>query len=119
MSKPKPSTQYTQADYLKDFKTILDLMYQTTERKNSDYTGDLSDPFKNFRMIEEMGVCSTEAGVITRLTDKLMRMSGFVKNGVLKVQDEKIEDTAIDMAVYAIIFALIVKSKKKNETDRL
>lgn len=107
---------YTQEDYLEDFKAITDLMYETTKRKNSDYTGDASDPFKNFRMIEEMGVCTTEAGVITRLTDKLMRMGGFVKNGVLQVQDEKIEDTAIDMAVYAIIFALIVKSKKKTHS---
>lgn len=108
-------SEYTQEDYLKDFKAITDLMYETTKRKNSDYTGDVSDPFKNFRMIEEMGVCTTEAGVITRLTDKLMRMGGFVKNGVLLVQDEKIEDTAIDMAVYAIIFALIVKSKKHGK----
>lgn len=111
------SKDYTQADYLQDFKAITDLMYQTTERKNSDYTGDITDPFKNFRMIEEMGVCSTEAGIITRMTDKLMRMSGFVKNGVLKVQDEKIEDTAIDLAVYAIIFALTIKSKKNGTIE--
>lgn len=108
------SKDYTQADYLRDFKTITDLMYQTTERKNSDYTGDVTDPFKNFRMIEDMGVCSVEAGIVTRLTDKLMRMSGFVKNGVLQVQDEKIEDTAIDLAVYSIIFALYIKNKKED-----
>ena len=111
--------QYTQADYLADFKEITDLMYETTRKKNTDYTGDASDPFKNFRMIEEMGVCSAEAGIITRLTDKLMRMSGFVKNGVLQVQDEKIEDTDVDLAVYSIIFALMVKSKKLSPVQDL
>lgn len=111
----KPHTeQYTQADYLEDFKAITDLMYETTRKKNTDYTGDLSDPFKNFRVVEEMGLISAEAGVLVRLSDKFSRMAGFVKNGTLQVADEKIEDTAVDMAVYAIIFALLIRSKKNE-----
>ena len=108
-------SKYTQEDYLKDFKDITDLMYETTRKKNTDYTGDASDPFKNFKMVEEMGLLSAEAGVLVRISDKLSRMAGFVKNGTLLVADEKIEDTAIDLAVYSIIFALIVKSKKQQK----
>ena len=104
---------YTQEQYLKDFREILELMYETTYKKNTDYTGDKSDPFKNFKIVEDLGILSAEEGVIVRITDKLSRMAGFVRNGVLQVEDEKIEDTAIDLAVYSIIFALLVKNKKR------
>lgn len=102
----------TQEQYLEAFKEITDMMYETTRRKNSDYTGGVDDAFRNFKVVEALDLLSAEAGVLVRLSDKLSRMSGFVKNGTLLVADEKIEDTAIDMAVYAIIFALIVRSKK-------
>lgn len=108
---------YTQEDYLKDFKEITDLMYETTKKKNTDYTGDASDPFKNFKIVEQMGIIDAEAGILVRLSDKFSRMAGFVKNGTLLVADEKIEDTAVDMAVYAIIFALLVKSKKRDMVE--
>lgn len=88
------------------------MMYETTRKKNTDYSGGVDDPFRNFKVVEALGLLTAEAGVLVRLSDKLSRMSGFVKSGTLLVQDEKIEDTAIDMAVYAIIFALIIKQKK-------
>lgn len=101
-----------QEKYLKDFKTITEEMYKITLAKNSDYTGDSSQPFKNFTMVETMGAATTEQGFFTRMTDKIMRIAGFLKNGTLKVADEKIEDTLMDLANYCILFICYLRSKK-------
>jgi len=107
----------SQEDYLQRFKEITDEMYETTKRKNSDYTGDSCNAFKNFTMVEELssGKISTEEGFFTRMTDKMMRFGGFIKNGTLKVADEKIEDTLLDLAVYCILFVVYRRSKTEKE----
>lgn len=102
-----------QAEYLENFKKITEQMYETTYRKNTDYTGaDAGDPFKNFRAVELMGVASAEQGFFTRMIDKMMRIGGFIKNGTLKVADEKVEDTLMDLAVYCILFICYLRDKK-------
>lgn len=107
----------SQAHYLEHFKKITDEMFETTKRKNADYTGDDSDAFKNFTAVELMtgGAVTTEEGFFTRMTDKMMRFGGFIRNGVLKVQDEKIEDTILDLAVYCILFVCYRRSKRDIE----
>lgn len=101
--------------YLENFKKITEEMYEITYRKNSDYTGDTSDPFKNFTMVETMGVATAEQGFFTRMNDKMMRFAGFIKNGTLKVADEKIEDTLMDLAVYCILLICYRRSKRQNQ----
>lgn len=103
----------TQEQYLKTFKEITDKMYTVTKAKNSDYTGDDNDAFKNFKAVELMGVTTVEVGFFTRMTDKMMRLAGFLRNGFLKVADEKIEDTLMDLAVYSIILICYLREKKK------
>jgi len=101
-----------QDQYLKDFEALTAKMLKITKAKNADYTGDTSRPFKNFEMVETMGFSSTEQGFCTRLTDKIMRVAGFVKNGTLQVKDERVEDTLLDMANYCLLFICYLKSKK-------
>lgn len=109
----------SQEEYLAMFKSITDQMYEITKAKNSDYTGDASDAFKNFTQVENAteGKISTEEGFFTRITDKYMRFAGFIKNGSLKVADEKIEDTLLDMAVYCILLVCYRRAKKKEATE--
>lgn len=102
----------TRDEYLQTFKELTDEMYRITQAKNSDYTGDVSSPFKNFTMVETMGFASTEQGFLTRITDKVMRVSSFVKNGILLVADEKVEDTLLDCANYCLLFICYLRSKK-------
>lgn len=106
----------SQEKYLAEFKKVTDTMYETTKRKNSDYTGDAGDAFKNFTQVENAtdGKVSTEEGFFTRITDKYMRFAGFIKNGTLQVADEKIEDTLLDMAVYCILFVIYRRNKKAS-----
>ncbi len=98
--------------YLKRFKEITETMYEITLKKNSDYCGSPDLPFKNFTMVEQMGFASTEQGFLTRITDKVMRISSFVKNGTLAVEDEKVTDTLCDLANYAILMMCYLESKK-------
>lgn len=99
-------------EYLKNFKELTDRMLEITTAKNKDYTGDDNSPFKNFTMVETMGFASTEQGFLTRITDKVMRVSSFVKHGILHVADEKVEDTLLDCANYCLLMICYLRSKK-------
>lgn len=99
-------------EYLVEFERLTTEMLAITTKKNSDYTGDDSSPFKNFTMVETMGFATTEQGFCTRITDKVMRIAGFVKNGTLQVEDEKVEDTLLDLANYALLMICYLRSKK-------
>jgi hypothetical protein len=89
-------------------------MVEITISKNHDYTGDSDDPFANFRLVEAVGVTTPEVGFLTRMLDKFARINSFVRKGILKVKDEKIEDTLLDLANYCILFAAFIKSKKDS-----
>ena len=108
-----PTTK--QEQYLADFEELTKKMYEITKAKNSDYCGDVSQPFKNFTMVETMGFATTEQGFCTRLTDKMMRIAGFVNNGTLEVKDESVEDTLLDCANYALLFICYLRSKKNHD----
>ena len=102
-------------EYLKEFEQLTTKMLETTKKKNSDYTGDDNSPFKNFTMVETMGFSTTEQGFLTRMTDKIMRVSSFVKNGTLQVKDESATDTLLDLANYALLMICYLKSKKDEQ----
>ena len=101
-----------QEQYLQRFKELTELMYETTKKKNTDYTGGDTQPFKNFEMVEVLGFATTEQGFMTRITDKVMRIAGFVKNGTLQVVDEKVTDTLLDCATYCLLMICYLESKK-------
>lgn len=83
-------------------------------RKNHDYAGsDGSTPFKNFELSEALGICSTELGMALRLSDKLQRITNFLKEGEFKVEDEKLEDTILDGINYLVLIA--AKRQERNE----
>ena len=73
--------------------------------KNHDYTGEEASPFANFEACEAMGITTTELGMLTRMTDKFKRLITFAKCGQLKVKDEGVRDTCLDLVNYAILFA--------------
>lgn len=82
------------------------------ERKNHDYAGaDGADPFANFRVAESVGICTTEAGLLVRLTDKLKRIVEFTKSGELQVKDESVEDTIIDGINYLVLLRAYLQSQ--------
>jgi len=102
-------------EYLKFHKEACEKLVSITAAKNHDYAGGGNHAFKNFTMVEALGITSTEQGFLTRMTDKMTRIINFVNSGVLKVQDEKIEDTLFDLANYSILLAGYIRSKREQE----
>lgn len=111
----------TKQEYLDKHAEMCKLMAAITLRKNSDYTGSDPSPFANFEKVEKMGICSTEAGIFTRISDKISRLASFMDKGVFEVEDEKVLDTALDACNYLIMLAVyseqrhIGKLKKVSE----
>lgn len=95
--------------YLKRFKEVTEQMYKITEAKNKDYSWEwANDAFANFRVVEEFGI-STSDWFITRMLDKMKRISNLTRQ-TNYVWDEKITDTLLDLANYAILFKLYLES---------
>ena len=73
-------------------KEMLDSMHNLYITKNHDYGNSVHDTY------EKYGLTS----FLVRIEDKLNRARTLSKNDA-KVNDEKIEDTLMDMANYAIL----------------
>jgi hypothetical protein len=85
------------------------------QKKNHDYSGRSgSEPFANFTRSEAMGITTTERGILVRLLDKVSRLSTFTEAGVFKVEDEKLEDTIIDLINYSVLFYGYIQQKKES-----
>jgi len=80
-------------DKLKIHKTLCDETHKLYEDKNSDY----GDSFSRLRKRYPNFVCM-------RLFDKLNRLDTIIQPGYeCKVSDEKVEDTLMDIANYALM----------------
>ena len=87
-------------------------MIDTMKRKNADYSGAGGTyAFGNFKHVEDLGIATTEQGFLTRMTDKLCRITNLTTQ-VAQVKDESIEDTLIDLANYSLLFAAYLRSKQ-------
>jgi len=101
-------------EFLEYHKQCCEKLHQIVTKKNHDYAGfDQQDAFANFSVVEKAGITSVEIGFLTRMMDKISRVNSFVIQGVTRVEDEKIEDTLLDLANYSILMAGYIKSKKK------
>lgn len=88
-------------------KEALELM----RKKNNDYASG-SDPFMNFKRAEYLGFATAELGVLIRMTDKMSRISTFLKNGELALSNESVYDALVDMVNYSIILAGLLKDRE-------
>lgn len=98
-------------DYIGYVKSLQAEEFAITQAKNADYSGD-TYAFQNFDMVEKLGICSAETGILVRMTDKLARIITLIdsKDGG-KVKDEKITDTLTDLANYARILNIYILTK--------
>lgn len=82
-------------------------------KKNADYA-EAEAPFKNFELSERLGLCSTEAGMAIRLSDKIQRLCGFLAGKDLKVKDESVQDTILDAVNYLVLISARLKQRKET-----
>lgn len=83
--------------------------------KNRDYAGNEGlEPFANFTRVEAMGICKTEQGFMVRLTDKMSRLSSFIRSGKMHIKDESFRDTCVDVINYMVLLAAYLKDKEEQ-----
>lgn len=83
--------------------------------KNRDYAGqEGNEPFANFTRVESMGICSTEQGFMTRVTDKMSRLSSFLNSGKMHVEDESFRDTIVDVINYMVLLSAYIQDKEED-----
>ena len=103
----------TRDDLLRNHELLCNTARELMKRKNADYAGRNGvEPFANFTRVEAMGICSTERGMLVRVTDKMSRLSSFVESGKLEVANESFEDTIVDVINYMVLLHSYVKDKK-------
>ena len=104
---------------------ICDEARKLSEAKNNDYASpdmyslDPHRVFRNFRVCELLGICSTEQGFLVRLTDKISRLTNLLKpEHEQAVKDESIDDTLLDVVNYAILLMGYRKNKRELEVEK-
>lgn len=87
-------------------RDICQKIHDLYETKNNDYGDSVNDTFNKFGI----------DAFLVRMYDKLNRVYSLTReNKEIKVQDEKIEDTLLDLANYAIITLVELKNVKTEE----
>ncbi len=104
---------------------LLDFHTQMTQRchallarKNSDYATE-RDQFANLEMCERMGLCSTEHGILIRITDKLTRIGNLLsKGGDPAVLNESLQDTCDDVVNYMVLLAAKMLDRQNDRRGK-
>ena len=105
----------TRDDLMKIHEELCLKGRELMDKKNRDYAGrGGTEPFAKFTRVESMGICSTESGMLVRLTDKMSRLSSFTESGKLAVENESFEDTVVDVINYMVLFYAYIKDKKTD-----
>jgi len=95
-----------------EFYELLEKMKEIHSNKDHDY-GD-GNALSNFRESLKLGV-NPFIGVLIRMSDKWSRICTLAKNDRM-VEDEKIEDTLLDLAIYSLI-AIIIRNEEVNKNE--
>jgi len=94
---------------------ILDNMQAVYEAKDNDYSAT-GLPMGNLRKCEDAGIDAWR-GCLVRIGDKMSRLENFLKEKEYLVLSEKVEDTVIDLANYAILMSCLIEEIKKPHSD--
>ena len=103
----------TTKQFLKRLKKLYDEALEVAKNKNADYSG-VDDPFKNFKIVEQLGITSVEVGIMTRMSDKMSRIATLL-NKKENVKEESINDTLLDLSVYANILRIWLEENKNGK----
>ena len=94
----------TKYDKLKDLTNEILKIYMD---KNADYGDSFSKSYEEFGIIAP----------VVRMSDKMERIKQLSKAEDIKVKDESLRDTAIDLANYALMF--VVEMDLEREKERI
>lgn len=82
---------------------LLDRMRETHDKKNADYTSG-SDPYENFSATAQIAGVDEETVFLTMIGVKLARILALKRSGKVP-NHESLQDSRLDLAVYAALYA--------------
>ena len=85
---------------------LIDYLHDLYIRKNTDYDDSVHDTYTKYGLIS----------FLVRIEDKLNRARNLSSKRAL-VDDEKIEDTLLDMANYAILAVIELRGDRQDEEE--
>lgn len=92
---------------------LLDIV-RMNRRKRADYAAD-TDVFSNFRFTAPFTRGGPEWSAVFNVAQKLARLLSLAENGRLEApENEAVEDTFLDLAVYAVIALAIYRQTKDD-----
>lgn len=94
-----------------EFEKIVNEMLALHKKKQADY-GKKTDPFANVRASEDFGIPGW-IGAVVRGNDKMRRLQAAARGSTL--QNEGIEDSLIDLAVYSIIALVLYREENASK----
>ena len=94
------------------FMQVVDEIVAMHNKKSKDYGRD-TDPFANVRASEDFGIAGW-IGTAIRMNDKMRRLQKASQGE--KLANESIEDSFLDLAVYAIIGLCLLREENGTGT---
>ena len=102
--------------FLEEHAALCSMARNLVATKIKDYSGEEGCVFSNFSKVEQLGICTTETGLLARMADKFGRMTTYVNSGGQLVGDEKLLDTVLDYINYLIfLYIQISRGIRVNE----
>ena len=107
-------------DRIRDQKRYLELVDEIEDlfnRKNAGYAGgENPDPWANFRFAGALGIPAS-TGALVRLSDKGARLASLTRNPANDQVGESRKDTALDAAVYNLIYVCLLEEEENLPLD--
>lgn len=92
----------------KDISFTLEDMYQTFKIKNEKYGNSFE------KSLDKYGIISA----LTRMSDKWNRLENLILTNDNGTEDERLQDTLIDLANYCIMTSVYIKNKEKENGSK-
>ena len=100
-----------------NYDAIIKKAKALCDDKNTDYA-QVQEPFSNFEMVEALKICDTSTGILVRISDKIARISNLLKrNGCRAIEEEKVEDTMLDLINYSVILLSHTMYSKQYDSE--
>lgn len=95
----------TEKKNITTFHDTIKSMEELYEKKNADYGDSITKNLKEYKQ--------AFPSYLFRLKEKVDRCLSIYDKGNVEVKDEKLEDTLLDIANYAVILTTYIKNKEK------
>jgi len=123
MTTPQPPDYppyLTQADLIDGHVSHCEEARALIANKNHDYAEPSSPAggLGNLAQVELMGLCSTEEGIIVRLSDKLSRLSNIIRKGNA-VKSESVHDTGLDIINYTSFLLTVYDARTSDPPEAI